>query len=130
MEQTEFYYKGNNFTYKWDPKEELGFLEVWGTHTKKDAEEFKENVVGFLDNFKNTYALTLIECSKIVSANHEARRIYTKVSKDIPGNQRVAIIGAKPLIKILLGFLIVASKRENFKFFDDKEKAVKWLKSK
>lgn len=78
MNAKEFKYKRENFSISWNSKEKILFIDTWGTHDKKVAELFMAKFDEFYKKFlKPESALILIDSSKLIKTNHEARRIYT-----------------------------------------------------
>ena len=124
----EFLYKGEKFTFQWDPADGLVLIKVWGIHEKKDAEEFKKIAEEFLDKFPEVNpAKMLVDCSEQGKMNYETRKIYTEAFK-LPRPAFVAIYWKNTLVRITAGFLLAASGRQNVKLFENKEKALKWLR--
>ena len=125
----EFSYNGEKFTFQWDPANGLVDIKIWGHHTEKDAKEFKKVSEDFLEKFPEVDpAKMLIDSSEQGKLDYEARRVYTDAIK-LPRKAYVAIIWKNALVRITSGFLMAASGRGNLKLFENKEKALKWLKN-
>lgn len=127
--EEEFYYKGKNFTINLDNKEKLVLIEVHGIHTLEDAEDFKLATIKlFKDVAETKRKKLLLDFSNLNKVEHEARRIYTSLSKEFLEEPHIAIFGMNIVIGVLLGFVLSASGRKGIKFFKGREEAVKWLK--
>ena len=67
------------------------------------------------------------------SVTSEFRKTVSMRLKEIvqnPGFERVAILGATAIIRMVGSFIVSASGIENIKIFREKEKALEWLKNK
>lgn len=127
--EEELYYKGKNFTINLDNEKELVSIEVWGVHDGKDAEDFKSSIFKLLEDVAEIKRnKILLDCSNIKRVEHDARRIYTGLAKELSNGPYIAIFGTNTIIGVVLDFVISASGREGVKFFKDKDKAINWLK--
>jgi hypothetical protein len=132
LKHKDFCYKTKNMTYQVNVKENLVYVAVKGLHTKKDAEDFNEKAIKYLENFPEIHKIfdsadVLVDCSQAVRVEHEARRIYSKMSSDFL-HAHVFIVAPNKLIRIILGFLLVASGRKNVKFFKNVKEALAYIR--
>ena len=124
----EFSYKGEKFSFQWDPKEGIVFIKLWGPQEKKDAEEFKKVAEDFLEKFPEVDpAKMLVDCSEQGNIEYEARRIYTDAAR-LPRRGFVAVCGSNTIVRLIAGFLLAAAKRDSIRLFKNRESGLKWLK--
>lgn len=134
MDAGQFQYKGEKFSAYWDPKEEILFLKMWGTHTEKDAQDFNEKIYGFFDKMPGTGPMEiLVDVSKQEKTSHEARRTYTQaVYLHSPRPTNAAICGGSTLIRIITNFITTfvqkKIKGKNIKCFAITQEGLRWLK--
>lgn len=133
MAKNNLEYKGKNFSISWNLKEKIFFIDTWGMHDKKVAELFmaKFNEFYYKKFSKSRLMLILINCSKLIKTNHEARRLYTAQIKTFLGSAKIAICGANAVIRVVTNFLmatIMKRKNTEVKFFATTEEGLKWLK--
>lgn len=128
METKDFQYKGEQFSIRWDPKEEVIFSEVWGNHDKNDATEFMNNTNEIIKKFGIKIPYVLIDASRQKASDHEARRVYTKWLRDDPMKSYSAICGGNTLIRIIINFIFTTTKNKRSKVFATLEEGLKWLK--
>jgi hypothetical protein len=129
MDTNELKHKGEKFSIHWDPNERILFTEMWGAHNKKDAEEYRAKFKEFLEKIPGTASVCqLYDLSKQKKTDHEARRIYTEISK-YPRAGTSAICGANILIRVVTNFIATATGRKNsIKSFAAVEEGLKWLR--
>ena len=132
MEQEAFFYEGKNFTFRWNPQENLCFMVIKGTQAKDDANEFESKVIDVFKKSPDSYtalknANVLVDCLRMIKVEHEARKIYTKLATEF-SNSRLAVFGTKVLARVIIGFILTASRRKNIKFFETKKQALSWLR--
>ena len=132
MESKEFNYKGKNFSIRWDPKDQMIFIETWGKHDKAIAEMFMTKFGEFYKRFSTPEsAKILVENVKLIKTDHEARRAYTEQVKIFPGSGMIAVCGANTIIRIVCNFLLsnlIKRKNTKVKFFTTSVEGLKWLK--
>ena len=132
MNPEELLYEGEKFTIRWDPKEEVFFVKMWGAHTEKDAEEFNEKMYGLIDKIPGIGSIDiLVDVSKQERTDHEARRIYTTAISGHPRPTNSVICGANAIIRIITNFIVaVATKQKgkNIKSLANAEEGLKWLR--
>lgn len=133
MAENNFEYKGENFSISWNSKEQILFIETLGVHDKKITEMFITKFREFYKRFAKPELVTkiLVDSSKLIKTNHEARRIYTKQVKTFLGAAKIAICGANTVIRVVSNFLLgTVIKRKNIKvkFFTTTNEGLKWLK--
>lgn len=132
METSELRYKGEKFSIRWDPKEEIFFAEEWGAHNKNDATDFIKKMNEMIEKtgIENLYAL--IDVSRQKSTDHEARRLYSQwlVDKIMPAC--AAICGSNLVIRIMINFILAAGRGKNkmvkMETFATAEEGLEWLK--
>jgi len=130
MNTNELKYKGEKFSIRWDSKEEILFIEFWGKHEKKDAEEYKSKFEEFTEKIPGTEPLSILaDVSGQIKTSNEARRIYNEVSKH-PRSGNSAICGASVLIRVVTAFIAATTRRKNIKSFVAAEEGLKWLNEK
>jgi len=128
MDSEELSYKGEKFTIRWDPKEEILFEEMWGHHTIKDAEDYLAKFKEFCEKIPGTDPLKiLVDVSKQEKTDSDARRVYTEASSH-PRSGRSAICGPNIIIRLIAGFISTALGRKNIKTFASAKEGLKWLK--
>jgi hypothetical protein len=130
MDKNKFEYKGEKFSIRWDPKDEILFETMWGSHNKKDAEEYRDKFYEFAKMIPKTNPIKiLVDVSKQDKSDSEARRIYNEVSKH-PRSGPSAICGTNVVVRLIAAFISTATRRKDIKCFANVEEGVKWLKSK
>jgi hypothetical protein len=55
-----------------------------------------------------------------------ARKLLSDINNDLRVGT-IAVIGAKRYIRVLVSFVLRATGRDNFRFFDSEKEAVAWL---
>ena len=132
----ELEHKGENFSMRWDQKEEILFIESWGRHTEKIAKEFCFNLREFWKKFAIEKGMKMcIDASKSIKTDHRARRAYSELTKEeifLTGGT-IAVYGANALIETITKFILIFIQRKtkvDVKFFTTKKEALKWLKVK
>lgn len=132
MESKEINYKGENFSIRWDQKDQIIFIETWGEHNKETAEIFMLKFREFYKKFPTPEsAKILVENVKLIKTDHEARRAYTEQVKIFPGSGMVAVCGASTIIRMVCNFLLnnlIKRKNTKVKFFTTSEEGLKWLR--
>ena len=68
----------------------------------------------------------LIRTASLGKISLEGRRSFAERNGD-PRVGKTAVIGVNRLLKIVAQFVTVASGKNNIRFFDDEENAIKWL---
>lgn len=117
--------KKNNLWY--DEKLKVGRFEVSGKVNREDLEELLDSyekvtkehgTISWLDDF-----------SGIQKLDPDARRMAVKMMDDFKAD-KVAIVGKDSFVEVLIGFLVLFTPtRINYRFFDNKDRAIAWLKS-
>lgn len=130
MEEKEFNIKGEVFSLKWDPNSQILFIDFWGEQTQKTAKEFEEAENIFFNKFPVKSLKIFVDAMKVTEVDHEARRTFSEAVKKYPIPAKTAICYKNILFKIIAGFITTVSMgRLKVKFFEDKEKALEWLKN-
>ena len=134
MDRKELQYKGEKYSLRWDSQERILFLKTWGAHNKEDAEEYVTKFDEFLGEFSEAelgLINILVDALGITKVDHQARRVYTKSTKEHPQPANVAVCCGNIILRVMAGFITaVAAKRVNIKFFATVEDGIRWLKSK
>jgi len=117
-------------------KEEILFIETWGKHTEEIAKDFSIKIKEFRKEFTGSKLIkVLADASRSIKTDHEARRVYTKLTKekDFLAGGVVAVYGANVLIKTVTEFMLFFVKKRvnvDIRFFTNKKEALKWLRAK
>ncbi|OGZ18756.1 MAG: hypothetical protein A2175_00515 [Candidatus Nealsonbacteria bacterium RBG_13_42_11] len=132
LKHKDFYYEGKNLTYQVNVKENLIYIVVKGVHAKEDAEEFDAKAITYLKKFPEIYkvfdtANVIIECSEAKRVEPDARRIYSKMAAAFL-HSHLFVVGANTLIRVVLGFLLVASGRKDVKFFKNTSETLEYIR--
>ncbi len=106
-------------------------FNMFDTFTAEDAESHSLEMDPILDELaqKNKQALFLIYTSDLKKISVEGRRSFSERN----GDDRIgktAVVGVNRFLKIIARFIIVASGKDNIRFFDepDEADAIAWLK--
>lgn len=131
MDQNELQYKGEKFSIRWDPREEMFFMKFWGDHEKSDAEDFAKNFFDIADRIPKTGAIyLLLDVSEQGKLNHEARRVYTYelAKRALPTYS--AICGLNLVLRLAMGFILTVLKKKlkDVRSFATLEEGRKWLR--
>lgn len=130
MEGKEFNIKKEAFSVYWDSENQILFHEFWGGQDIKSASEYKEINIMFFEKFSAKSLKIFVDALKVTEIDTEARRIFSEAVKIHPVSAQVAVCYKNILFKIIAGFITAVSLGKlKVKFFEDKEKALKWLKS-
>jgi hypothetical protein len=128
IDKNKFEYKGEKFSIRWDPKDEILFVTMWGSHTKKDAEEYRDKFYEFAKMIPGKKPIyQLFDVSKQDKSDSEARRIYNELSKNARAGN-AAICGANVVVRLIAAFISTATRRKDIKLFSTTQEGVKWLK--
>lgn len=132
MSSEPFQYKGEKFSIRFDPKEEIFFVEIWGSHIKNDSIDFIKNTSEMIEKFgvKNFYAL--IDVSRQKTADHEARRLYNQWLTDRIMPSYAALCGGNLIVRMMANFILTAGRIKNkmvkSEAFATTEEGLKWLR--
>ena len=67
-----------------------------------------------------------IDINKTEKASPEAKKVWKKLS-ELEKFRKIVIIGLHLVSKVLVTFVIKSSGKKDFRFFNNKELAIKWL---
>lgn len=127
--EEEFNINGEFFSLKWDPQSQILFIDFWGEQNKKTAKEFENAEAIFFNKFTVKSLKIMVDATKVTKVDHEARRTFSEAVKKYPISAKTAVCYKNILFKIAAGFITMVSMgRLKVNFFEDKEKALEWLK--
>ena len=130
MEENNFEYKGEKFSFHWSPEERILYINTWGSHTEVDAKGMKEKIDEFLEKFSGLGTLNiLVDITGYNKTEFGARKVYTEIFK-YPRKCFLAVCGVNMIAKLVTGFMMAAAKRGDIKFFTSTKDGLKWLKGK
>ena len=103
-------------------------IDFLGDFTAEDALNHAKEMDPILDQFSLTghQAQFLIRTASLGKISLEGRRSFAERNGD-PRVGKTAVVGVNRLLKIVAQFVTVASGKNNIRFFDDEENAIKWL---
>ena len=129
METDNFQYKGEKVLIRWDSKEDIFFVDLWGDHGEKDAKEFMDNFYEVVKKTprSNPLLFILVDVSKLGKISHEARRVYAQEPAKRLFQSYAAICGPNAIIRLMIGFITTVL-RKNVKVFAANEDGAKWLR--
>jgi hypothetical protein len=93
-----------------------------------DAKTLPRDIAPFLEAATEAEPLVaLVDSTRSEKVSSRARRFLADLNSD-PRMGKVAILGARRYGRVLIGFIIRATGRDDyFRFFDSEEEAVSWL---
>lgn len=105
-------------------------IELDGDLDRASINAFIKDLTPFLNAATENEPVHVINnTSKTKKYSTTARKKLTELNRDLRfGNQ--AIIGANRAARVLAGFILKATGRENFSFFTSEKEALEWLQSK
>jgi len=128
MDKAGFKYTGEKFLIYWDPEEKILFEEFWGEHHIKDAEDYQNKFSELAAKIPGNDPINILaDVSKQKKTDHEARRIYTKISSH-PRSGNSAICGANLVVGMIANFIGIATRRKNIKCFSTRDEGLSWLR--
>lgn len=99
-----------------------------GKIENKDLPALKEATFKFEKKTKGK-ANILIDLNEAKEQSPEARKMWSELCKQ-KRTGKVALFGMHPVARVLVSFVVGVSKNKNLRFFNSREKAIKWLKEK
>lgn len=105
-------------------------LEFIGDFTAEDAVNHVLDMDPLLDQIGSSgdTAKFLIRTANLGAISLEGRRSFAKRNRDSRVG-KTAVLGVNRFLKIVAQFITVASGKNNIRFFDDEENALKWLEN-
>ena len=109
-----------------------GILRLWfeGNISTEEMEAFRADFTAFLEQSTEEKPLLVLSYSTSEAAKFSpgARKIFVQLNRD-PRIGKAATLGVNRYTRVLAGFILKASGRDNVQFFDTEEEAVAWLRS-
>jgi hypothetical protein len=105
-------------------------MELIGDIDKGDMEAYVKDVTPFLEAATEAEPLlVLTDSSRSGKLSSGARKLSAEVNRD-PRMGKTAVIGeGRRYFRVMAGFILKATGRDNIRFFDTEEEALTWLKS-
>ena len=127
------------FFIHWDSQKQIVFVKATGIHHLKTAEEFadrfkevfKEALNEKSNNSSENPIKVIVDVTELIRTEHDARRSYTSLAREIPGYGKVAVCGGSTVIGVTINFLlapIINKGKMKIKFFKKTEDGLNWLK--
>jgi hypothetical protein len=104
-------------------------LALIGDVEKEEIEAYVRDVTPFLQAATEAEPLLILsDSSRMGKMSSAARKVFAGRIRD-PRVGKVAIVGGKRYIRVLVGFISKINQRDNLRFFDTEEEALAWLKA-
>ena len=105
----------------------FGFI---GTINQESVEQFSTALAPYLDQVSenNSPIDFLVDTRLDEGMNFYARRWFTKLNAD-KRIRNIAVIGETHLIRMVIAFILKATKRDNIRFFSTIEEGKTWLQN-
>ena len=139
MDNKEIKYKGENFSFYWNPKNKIIFVINSDTYTKETAESFKAKFTDLLEKIPKEGGIKILsDNTKHTWADKEARKIFIALIRNLLQKYadlqiKIAVCGANVVLTALNNFLLkplLNRKNTKSKFFTNTEEGISWLKNK
>lgn len=111
----------------WDEKEKIGRIVFYGDPTEEMALKFKQDALKLLQEIKAEKINCLVDISKAGVSLSRTRAVFSDAMKH-PSLNKVAILGANVVTKLITDFVISMAGKKNTQYFNNEEEALKWLK--
>jgi hypothetical protein len=103
-------------------------LALIGDQDEESMKAFLKDFMPFLEATTEREPLRLLaDSSRDGKYTAGARKSYLDLNRD-PRVGKAAIVGANRYIRVLAGFVLKASRRDNIRFSDTEKEALAWLK--
>jgi hypothetical protein len=109
-----------------------GILQVTfiGDLTDKDAKAYREEIKSFFEATTEAKPLLfLIDSSRMDKMSAKFRKTGVEILRDSRMG-KTAGVGGSRYVRVLTSFIMKATGRDVFRFFDSEEEALAWLKAK
>jgi hypothetical protein len=101
-----------------------------GTPRKRDAVAFFKDFSPFLEAATEAEPLRIIiDSSRVDKTSASARKTLLEINRD-PRVGKIVVLGAGRYMRVLIGFVLKATGRENIRSFNTEKEASAWLKAK
>jgi len=104
-------------------------LDLMGTFDAEDAQEYLEQVAPY---FERVIALDkklhiFIDSTQFEKLSTEGRRVFSDLNKH-PAIGNLATMGINRIYSMLARFIMIASGKNNIRFFNSEDEALTWLR--
>jgi hypothetical protein len=105
-------------------------MDLIGDMDREDMGAYIEDLTPFLEAATEAEPLlVLTDSSRSGKLSSGARKLSVEINRD-PRMGKTAVIGeGRRYFRVMAGFILKATGRDNIRFFDSEEEALTWLKS-
>lgn len=110
-------------------EENIVRLDLLGDFDAQDALEYPSQIDYFMEQatLKGKQLHVYTDTSKFGKLSVEGRRVFSDANKD-ERQGKVAATGVNRILGMMARFIMVASGRNNIRFFSDEAEAMEWLR--
>lgn len=110
--------------------ENISRLNLQGDFDAEDAADYPTKLVPHLENAaaRGQQLHIYVDTSEFGSLSVAGRRVFSDANKD-ERQGKIAATGVNRFLGMMARFIMVASGRDNIRFFEDETTALEWLKS-
>ncbi|MFK7801727.1 MAG: STAS/SEC14 domain-containing protein [Anaerolineae bacterium] len=104
-------------------------LDLIGDFDAEDASNYPAQLMPYLENAAahGEQLHIYVDTSEFGSLSVAGRRVFSEANKD-ERQGKIAASGVNRFLGMMARFIMVASGRDNIRFFDDENSALEWLK--